>query len=231
MIDLAPCALSSGHLAVPIAEVGGELSLSIYAAPTNLRSALAVRAREEGLWIHADVIRDSQGRDLGVDMATLEELTASGDHRVDVHLIGAGGAAALDEVCALGCTRVTLALERCPDVVSMAATVRGAGAQLWMAIAPPTTVEDFLPLVPAVDGALVMLLTPGTDDPADLSLLSKVQALARLLPVGVDGSVSATNINACLEAGARYIVSGRGLLQQDERFPKGPPPLQSKGKQ
>lgn len=230
MTDLAHCALSTGLIATPIADVGGELSLSIYAAPPHLRAAIALRAKQEGFWIHVDVMRDQAGRDQGVDMATLEELTLDDQHRVDVHLIGEGGAAALDDVCSLGCTRITLALECCSDVLTMAATVRGSGAQLWVAIAPPTIVEDILPLVPVVDGVLVMLLTPGTSDPADLSLLSKVQALAHLLPVGVDGSVTTTNINACLDAGARYIVSGRGLFQPDERFLKAPLPLHRKGK-
>jgi pentose-5-phosphate-3-epimerase len=227
---LEHCAFSTGHLAHPIADVGGELSLSIYAAPPHLRTAIALRAMQEGLWIHVDIMRDPQGRDRGVDMATLKELTVSRQHRVDVHLIGDGAAAAFDEVCELGCTRITVALEGCTDILSTAATARRSGAQFWMAIAPPTAVEDFLPMVPVVDGVLLMLLAPGTQDPADLSLLSKAQALSHLLPVGVDGSVGAANVNACLEAGARYIVSGRGLLQPNQRFLKTLTPLQSKGK-
>lgn len=230
MTKLEHCAFSTGHLAHPIADVGGELSLSIYAAPPHLRTAIALSAMQEGLWIHVDIMRDPQGRDRGVDMATLKELTVSRQHRVDVHLIGDAAAAAFDEVCELGCTRITMALECCTDILSTAATARRSGAQFWMAIAPPTAVEDFLPLVPVVDGVLLMLLAPGTQDPADLSLLSKAQALSHLLPVGVDGSVSAANVNACLEAGARYIVSGRGLLQPNQRFLKTLTPLQSKGK-
>ena len=231
MSEPARYVFSTGHLSHAIANVGGELSLSIYAAPPHLRTAIALQAMQEGLWIHADVMRDPAGRDRGVDLATLKELTVSSQHRVDVHLIGDGGAAALEDVCALGCTRITLALECCPDVLNMAATVRGTGAQLWIAIAPTTPIEDVLPLVPLVDGVLVMLLTPGTHDSADLSLLSKAQTLAHLLPVGVDGSVGAANVNACLEAGAGYIVSGRGLLQANERFLKELPPLHSKGTQ
>jgi ribulose-phosphate 3-epimerase len=226
---LEHCAFSTGHLAHPIADVGGELSLSIYAAPPHLRTAIALSAMKEGLWIHVDIMRDPEGRDRGVDMATLKELTVSHLNRVDVHLIGDGAAAAFDEVCELGCTRITVALEWCTDILSKAATARGSGAQFWIAIAPATAVEDFLPMVPVVDGVLVMLLAPGTQDPADLSLLSKAQTLSRLLPVGVDGSVGAANVSASLEAGARYIVSGRGLIQPNQAFLKTLTPLQSKG--
>lgn len=224
------CRLATGELAHQVAAAGGELSVSIYAAPPHLRTAIARRATAEGLWIHVDVMRDPDGRDRGVDADTLEELVVSRQHRVDVHLIGDGAAAAFDEVCALGCTRITVALECCPDVSGMAEAVRRSGAQLWMAIAPPTPVKDVLPWVPVVDGVLVMLLTPGTRDRADLSLLSKALTLAQFLPVGVDGSVGVTNSTACLEAGARYVVSGRGLLQPEEQFLKALPPPHAKGK-
>lgn len=230
MIDLVHSAFSTAHFADPVADVAGELALSIYAASPNLRTALALRAMQEGLWIHVDIIRDSQGRDLGVDLATLREITARGQCRVDVHLIGAAAAAAFPEVCALGCARVTVAPECCSDIAGMSAAAHRSGAQFWIALAPPTDAEDLLPMVPVVDGVLVMLLTPGTREPADLSLLSKARTLASLLPTGVDGSVDVSNVSACLEAGARYIVSGRGLIQPNMSLLKVLTPLQSKGK-
>jgi len=228
--DLVHGASFTSHLANPIADVAGELALSLYAVPPPLRTAIALRAMQEGLWIHVDIMRDSLGRDRGVDLATLREITDSGQYRVDVHLIGDVATAAFDEVCALGCTRVTVASECCTDIAGMSAAAHGSGVQLWIAIAPPTDVEDLLPMVSVVDGVLVMLLKPGTHEPADLSLLSKARILASLLPVGVDGSVGVSNVNACLEAGARYIVSGRGLIQPNMSLLKVLTPLQSKGK-
>jgi pentose-5-phosphate-3-epimerase len=48
-------------------------------------------------------------------------------------------------------------------------------------------------------------------------MLGEGGATGPLIPVGVDGGVNKAKLPACLEAGARYIVSGRAL------FPTGRP--------
>jgi pentose-5-phosphate-3-epimerase len=65
-------------------------------------------------------------------------------------------------------------------------------------------------------GDILLLVEPGSSADAD-PCLEKVGATGPLIPVGVDGGVNKAKLPACLEAGARYIVSGRAL------FPTGRP--------
>jgi pentose-5-phosphate-3-epimerase len=62
-----------------------------------------------------------------------------------------------------------------------------------------------------------MLIEPGSSADADPCLEKKVAAMGPLIPVGIDGGVNEAKLPACLEAGARHIVSGRA------RFPTGTP--------
>ena len=64
----------------------------------------------------------------------------------------------------------------------------------------------------AIDGVLVMLIEPGTDQTANLAHLEKVERLARSVPVAVDGGVTRRITAKCLKLGARYAISGRDLL-------------------
>ena len=63
-----------------------------------------------------------------------------------------------------------------------------------------------------VDGALVMLITPGTKQAADLDQLDKLARLVTKVPVGVDGGVTHRIAKECDDRGASYLVSGRDLL-------------------
>jgi pentose-5-phosphate-3-epimerase len=63
-----------------------------------------------------------------------------------------------------------------------------------------------------VDGTLVMFIKPGMKQRADPAHLAKVSRLARILPVGVDGGITPDIAAQCFQAGACYVVSGRGLL-------------------
>ena len=59
-----------------------------------------------------------------------------------------------------------------------------------------------------MDGLLVMLLEPGTQDAADLGLLAKVQTASADAPVGADGGIGEHNLTSVLRAGAGYVVIG-----------------------
>jgi pentose-5-phosphate-3-epimerase len=206
---------------------GAVLAGSIYAVPEPDRLAVAEVLAAVGLWIHADVIVAGDTH-RGVEIALVRRLIARGLGPVDVHLIAADISGVLDEVCGTRADRITFPFEACVGVAGVAAVaerIRSAGAAPWVAVAPDTSLAEVEPCLPAVDGALVMLIEPGSAHDADPSLEQKVAALEPLIPVGVDGGVNEANVPSFLHAGARYIVSGRAL------FPAGTPddPTSTKG--
>jgi pentose-5-phosphate-3-epimerase len=193
---------------------GVTLAGSIYAAAQPHRLAVAADVAEAALWIHADVIV-ADGAHRGVDLDLVRELAARQLGPLDVHLITDRLPGLLEEVCREPVSRITFPLEACADVADVALAaerVRAAGAEPWLAVAPGTDSAEILPRLPYVGGVLIMLIEPGTSAHADPRLRHKVAAMASRTAVGVDGGVNQSNLTAYLRAGARYVVSGRGLL-------------------
>lgn len=190
------------------------LAGSIYAAAELDRLAVAEAVAEAALWIHADVIV-ADGAHRGVDIDLVRELAARQLGPLDVHLITDRLPGLLEEVCREQVSRITFPLEACGEVADVdlaAEQIRAAGAEPWLAVAPGTDLAEILPRLPYVGGVLIMLIEPGTSAQADSRLRHKVAAMASRTTVGVDGGVNQSNLTDYLRAGARYVVSGRGLL-------------------
>jgi ribulose-phosphate 3-epimerase len=184
-----------------------DLAGSLYAVPPDGRQDIARLLERERLWLHADVFADPAA---GVDLGLIAELAEAGVGPIDVHLLTAEALNALPVICRPGIARVTFPFEGVPDI---ARQVRACGAQAWLALAPATTVAEAAEAAREVDGLLVMLLEPGTQDAADLGLLAKVQTAGPRAPVGADGGIGEHNLTSVLQAGAGYVVIGRGLFR------------------
>ena len=192
------------------------LAASIYAAPEADRREVAIAAALAGLWVHADVIvTDRVNR--GVDLELIRDLATSQIGPLDIHLIIEGSDTdrlpeLIEEVCSIPVSRITVPLEAVTDIPAVADRIRAAGAAPWLAIAPATDPGNALIHRAHIDGVLVMLIQPGTTSHADETISHKAETIAPHTVVGVDGGVNRSNLATYLDAGASYIVSGRGLL-------------------
>lgn len=186
-----------------------DLAGSLYAVPPDRRHGIARLLAREKLWVHADVFADPAA---GVDLGLIGELADAGVGPIDVHLLTAEALNALPVICRPGIARVTFPFEGVQDIAGIARQVRACGAEAWLALAPATTVAEATGAARDVDGLLVMLLEPGTQDAANLGLLVKVQAAGTRAPVGADGGIGEHNLTSVLRAGAGYVVIGRGLF-------------------
>ncbi|CAL8969516.1 hypothetical protein PROP_00561 [Propionicimonas sp. T2.31MG-18] len=204
---------------------------SIYALPASQRIRGAHAAHEAGCWIHADVIlryrRDAGFVSVGVTLEQLEAVAAAlPGAAIDVHLILLGDAPEIrrDQVI----DEVAEWLERLsPTRVSAAAAVLDRIGRRLRAACPD--VELWGELWPApewagatrLDGALVMLIEPGTKQLADPGRLGVVSRVARTLPVGVDGGISKNTAMDAVRSGASYLVLGRALFDPAPMAPEG----------
>jgi len=200
---------------------GAAVSGSLYAVAAPHRAAAAASLAEEQMAVHVDAIITAAGEHRGVTPTELRMVRRKlPSARVEVHLIVDGGAADLGErargavdvvIAAAIETRVDLvvlptALHR--DPASARVALRAAGIAVWSEVAPADR-----PIVDrAADGALVMLIAPGSDDGADPALVSRVAELSPRMPVGVDGGVTPELAERCIAAGATTIVAGRALF-------------------
>lgn len=198
---------------------GPRASGSLYAVAPAEREAAATALAARGLNVHVDVVIDPAGRHRGLTPDEMRAARAAApDARLEVHLIVDGAEPGADSDRAVGETiaaaietRVAVVMlppELCAEPGALVAALRSAGIAVWAAIGP----HDAAVVPAGADGALVMLIEPGTLDSADPALVDRVAELSRRRPVGVDGGVTEELAERCIAAGATTIVAGRALF-------------------
>ncbi len=208
----------------------GSVYGSLYAAPAPDREAVADRFAAIGLPIHLDVILDREDTGelvhRGIVAAELRDLGARHpDSLLEVHLIvlaGARGravdgydpelrdeiAAVLEAAASVGAQRAAVPAGVAADA-SLTEAFRAAGGEVWTVLEPG---DDPASLDAGTAGALIMLIEPGTREPARPELLERIPQLAPAVQVSVDGGVDAAIALRAIELGAHHVIVGRALL-------------------
>lgn len=208
---------------------------SLYAAPAGERAAVADRFAAAGLPMHLDVIldRDASGALVhrGIVAAELHELgERHPDSLLEVHVIVLAGAkraaesgseaelraevsAVLSIAAAVGAQRAALPADMATDAL-LTCEFREAGGEVWTVL----ETGDAPAILPAsgIDGALVMLIEPGTRESARPELLDRIPNLAPSVQVSVDGGVNAAIARHAIALGAHHVIVGRALLGPEQ---------------
>ncbi|MGV0746357.1 ribulose phosphate epimerase [Mycolicibacterium sp. XJ870] len=193
------------------------LAGSVYAAPPPRRVAFAGALAAAGLGVHVDVMAEAEGLPAGVSIAELQQISDDiGSSRLEVHLIGSPEFAdeMLPALLALRPARVFLPWSA--FTVERAAAIRSAGVAAWIAIWQEWSGwgRGGTPWPAEPDGALVMLIEPGTSDRCEVQRLDIAASCAQRLPVIVDGGVTEDIAPLCITAGVEAMVVGRALLAE-----------------
>lgn len=198
--------LASWHHRFP-----GQVAGSVYAAADRARAGRAFA--DAGLDVHVDMMATDEGLPQGVSVGEVRELAKTVDRsRIGVHLIGSAAFvdAVLPDVLAVQPAKVFLPWHAFTDDRISAAHAVGSAA--WIVVWDEWD-GNGSPAWPAPpDGALVMLIEPGTAGTCRLGQLAVVAACAAELPVNVDGGVTEHAAPLCITAGAESMVVGRALL-------------------
>ncbi|MGV9801276.1 ribulose phosphate epimerase [Mycobacterium sp. NPDC003449] len=203
--------IASWHRGYP-----GQLAGSVYAAPAGTRPELAGALADNGLGVHVDVMAAGEGLPAGVSLAELRDIAGRIDRsRLEVHLIGSADFVdhTLAEVLAVRPARVYLPWDAFGD--RRAEMIRAAGADAWIAVWQewPEWRDGQAPPWPAVpDGALVMLIEPGSSERYRAERLDVAASCAVWTPVIVDGGITEDIAPHCIAAGVHAMVVGRALL-------------------
>lgn len=136
----------------------------------------------------------------------------------DVHLMIEEPLATLDQYVAAGADIISFHLEatRRPDRVLQA--LAGAEVVRGVALSPGTPIEQIEPLLDDLELVLVLAVNPGfpgqTFMPQTAQRVSRVRELAagREILVGVDGGVTAENLETVICTGADVIVAGSAVF-------------------
>lgn len=189
------------------------LAGSVYAVPPAERVEAAAELAEAGLDVHVDLMAPGEGLPVGVGLDELRAIAALVDgERIGVQLIGS-----VEFVDAV----LPAVLETSPGKVFLpwaaftedrVRLVRAGGSSPWLALWTEWdgTGAPTWPTLP--DGALVMLIEPGSSDSCQVGRLELAAACAALVPVAVDGGVTEDVVALCVTAGVESMVVGRALL-------------------
>jgi Ribulose-phosphate 3 epimerase family len=189
------------------------LAGSVYAVPPSERPPTATALDEAGLDVHVDLMAAGEGLPAGVGLHELRAIAAvvSGE-RIGVQLIGSADFvdAVLPEVLATRPGKVFLPWSAFTE--RLVGAVRAAGSSPWIALWTEWDGRGAPPWQARPDGALVMLIEPGTSGACQLDRLPVVTACVSALPVIVDGGVTEDVVPLLITAGVESIVVGRALL-------------------
>ena len=204
----------SRDLAARTRSAGVILSPSLLALPDTERHRLTRERARLGEWVHADVIAGSFLGQPGISLAEIDDLASIPDVLLDVHLMVDDP---VDVISRLPPTIARITVQIPPSLIDIRAVlelVRGRGAEAWIGVNGERSDGVTVEVLRSANGVLVMLTPPGQPGhQADLSRLSLVAESLGMTdgPVGVDGGVNRSNLNAIIDAGCTYVVVGRAF--------------------
>jgi ribulose-phosphate 3-epimerase len=140
---------------------------------------------------------------------------------IDCHLMTETPEKHFHAVAQAGGDSVTVHLEACQNLSSVAAAARAEGLQVGLAFKPETAVEVAALAAVPFDIVLCMSIEPGySGQPFMPDAYDRIRRLRSLLPpeqhIQVDGGVGADNIRAVHEAGANLLVAGSAVFGKED---------------
>ncbi len=195
-----------------------QISPSILACDfANLESELNKIANAD--WAHVDVMDAHFVPNLTLGLPVLEALARVSPIPLDAHLMIDDPDRWAPMYAEAGASSVTFHIEAARDPRSLARNLRALGSRAGMALKPRTSFAPYADLLPELDMVLIMTVEPGFGGQSFMAdQLPKVRAVREAVSrfggeiwVQVDGGVTASNIEACAEAGADVFVAGSAV--------------------
>lgn len=170
--------------------------------------------------VHVDVMDGHFVPNLTWGLPVVEAAVRHGSLPVDVHLMIENADRWAVEYAKAGAASVTLHAEAAIAPVTLARSIRAAGARAAIAFRPTTDVTPYLEFISEFDMVLVMTVEPGFGGQRFLpGTLPKIRAVRGAIErsgakvsVQVDGGIDARTITEAAGAGADIFVAGSSVF-------------------
>lgn len=194
---------------------------SLLAANPGRLAAEAQRAARAGAdWLHVDIMDGHFVPNLTFGPAVVRAVRAVTRLPLDVHLMCSRPENLLEPFREAGATGLTVHVELGPRVPGLLWSIRALGAQVGLAVNPPTPLALVRPYLKSLDLLLIMTVNPGFGGqsfiPEMVPKIQQAHAWRRKLDLNyrieVDGGINFETVAECARAGADTIVSGTTLF-------------------
>ena len=175
--------------------------------------------------IHLDVMDNRFVPNLTFGLPVVESVRRNNPDRfLDIHLMMEEADRWAPGFAEAGCESVTFHLEASQAPIRTARQLRAQGARAGIGLRPQTPVEPLADIITEFDMVLVMTVDPGFGGQTFLdSMLGKiartrdlVRSTGQEIWIQVDGGVSESTLDRCLDAGADVFVAGSAVFRADD---------------
>ena len=204
--------------------------MEIRIAPSILSADFAnlerdILAVSDADWLHVDVMDAHFVPNLTLGLPVVKRICEVSPLPVDAHLMIDDPDLWAVRYADAGAASVTFHLEAAADPVSIARSLRAAGARAAVALKPATGIEALLDTLGEYDMVLVMTVEPGFGGQAFMAdMMPKVTALREAaeaagteLWIEVDGGIAADTVATVVAAGADTLVAGSAVYGASDR--------------
>jgi len=172
-------------------------------------------------WIHIDVLDGHFAPNISMGPFIVETCHRITRLPLDVHLMIDNPDTFIAAFISAGATNVTVHIENNQNIMRTLQLIRSLGAHPSIAINPGTPASAIESIMPFIDMALVMSVSPGFSGqkfiPEMAQKIAAVKAMAEAqnhpLIVEVDGGITAATIKECSLAGATAFVAATAIFK------------------
>ena len=174
--------------------------------------------------LHFDVMDGVFVPNISFGFPVIEAISKKAEKPMDVHLMIVQPERYVERFAQAGASMISFHLNATEDPAAVLAQIKALGVKAGLVINPDIPVESLYPYLKDADFILLMSVFAGfggqkfIEDTYERirTLKTEMERQGHIIPIEVDGGVSASNAAALAEAGAEILVAGSAVFKSDD---------------
>ena len=174
--------------------------------------------------LHFDVMDGVFVPNISFGFPVIEAIGPKAEKPMDVHLMIVQPERYVERFAKAGASMISFHLNATENPAAVLAQIRSLGVKAGLVINPDIPVENLFPYLKGADFVLLMSVFAGFGGQKFIedtygrirTLRAEMERQGHLIPIEVDGGVSASNAAALAEAGAEILVAGSAVFKAED---------------
>lgn len=174
--------------------------------------------------LHFDVMDGVFVPNISFGFPVIEAISKKAEKPMDVHLMIVQPERYVERFAKAGASMISFHLNATEDPAAVLAQIKSLGVKAGLVINPDIPVESLFPYLKDADFILLMSVFAGFGGQKFIEeTYGRIRALraemvrqGHVIPIEVDGGVSASNAAALAEAGAEILVAGSAVFKAED---------------